>query len=181
MPMCPNTYPRDARINPVRPRLSRTRAAARTDRFIEDLVLPDEEPAECRAVVEEWTHEFPPASAGDRVLLEQLAISALEKRRARRVRLAVVAEKVRTAAYGFDCEQQAEVEAAVAQLAASPAAAVARLNRTAAGTRYLIGRWERLKAIFDIEGTWYGQDRDEATRLQGIRSGKQHLAESETA
>jgi hypothetical protein len=35
--------------------------------------------------------------------------------------------------------------------------------------------------VFDVEGTWYGEDRDEATRLQGARSGLEHLAESETA
>jgi hypothetical protein len=149
--------------------------------FIEGLALPDEQPAQCRAVLEHWLAEFPPASPGDRVLVEELAVASIEKERARQARTAILHEKVRTAAYRFDCEQQAEVETAAALLVKAPAQAMARLGRTAAGVRYLIGRWERLEAVFAVEQTWYGQDRDEAMRLQGVRAGKEHLAENETA
>jgi hypothetical protein len=173
-----------ARLDQVTPFVLVPEGAAplvETGLFIEDLALPDEQPAQCRAVLESWLAEFPPSSAGDRDLVEQLAVAALEKERARQARAAILHEKVRTAAYRFDCQQQAEVEAAAALLVKAPAEAVVRLNRTAAGVRYLIGRWERLKAVFAVEQTWYGQDRDEAMRLQGVRAGKEHLAENETA
>jgi hypothetical protein len=178
--LSPDTDARLARFYPP-VRAAAGAPVAEAHRFIEDLALPDEEPARCRVVLEQWLDQFPPAGAGDRVLVEQLTVASIEKERARQARTAILQEKVRTAAYRFDCEQQAEAEAAAALMIKSPAEAVARLNRTAAGTRYLIGRWERLKAIFDAEGTWYGQDRDEAMRLQGVRPGKKHLAESETA
>jgi hypothetical protein len=170
-----------ARLDRVTPFVLDPEGAAEAGLFIENLALPDEEPARCPAVLDQWLAEFPPASTGDRLLVEQLTVASIEKERARQARAAMLHEKVRTAAYRFDCRQQAEVEAAAALLVKSPAEAVARLGRTAAGVRYLIGRWERLKAVFAVEQTWYGQDRDEVIRLQGVRPGKEHLAESETA
>jgi hypothetical protein len=177
----PHTPARLGRITPFVLDPGGTPAPADTGLFLSGLALPDEEPVQCRAVLDQWLAEFPPASAGDRVLVEQLAVASIEKERARQARAAILHAKVRTAAYRFDCHEQAEVEAAAALLVKSPAEAVARLGRTAAGVRYLIGRWERLKVVFAVEQTWYGQDRDEAMRLQGVRSGKEHLAESETA
>jgi hypothetical protein len=148
---------------------------------IESLALPDEDPAACRAELAHWQSVFPAANFADGTLLEQLAVASIEKQRARRARIALLTEKVRTAAYRFDREADQEVQKYVSMMSRSPDRAVAGLNESAAGTRYLISRWERLKAVLDVEKTWYGQDRDEATRLQGARSGKSHLAESETA
>jgi hypothetical protein len=148
---------------------------------IESLALPDEDSDACRAELDHWQNVFPPADFADRTLLEQLTIASIEKQRARRARRALLAEKVRTAAYRFDREEDQKVQEYVNTLDKSPAVAVAGLNESAAGARYLISRWERLKAVFDVEQTWYGQDRDEATRLQSARAGKEHLAESETA
>jgi hypothetical protein len=180
MTFFPETFARLDLINQFDPPASGT-PAADPGLFLETLVLPDEDPAHCRAVLQQWLDVFPPASAADRVLVEQLTVASIEKERARQARTAILKDKVRTAAYRFDGQQQAEVEAAAALLVKAPAEAVARLNRTAAGTRYLIGRWERLKAVFALEQTWYGQDRDEAIRLQGARAGHAHLAENETA
>src|SRR5262249_22087016 len=101
--------------------------------------------------------------------------------RARRARAALLAEKVRTAAYRFDRAQQQEVEKYANMLIRSPAEAVAGLCSFAAGTRHLIGRWERLETVFALEQTWYGADRDEVMCLQGVRPGHDHLAENETA
>jgi hypothetical protein len=147
----------------------------------EALALPDEAPDDGRAELACWLAEFPPADRLEHNLVEQLAVAALEKKRARRVRTALLAEKVRTAAYRFDEANRQQVQRYEKMLITSPAEAVAGLASFAAGTRHLIGRWERLKAVFALEQTWYGQDRDEAMRLQGVRPGKEHLAESETA
>jgi hypothetical protein len=143
--------------------------------------LPDEAAGAGRAELERWLAEFSPADLAQRALVEQLAVASLEKERARRARTALLAEKVRTAAYRFERAQEQEVERYEKMLIASPAEAVAGLCSFAAGTRHLIGRWERLKAVFALEQTWYGADRDEVMRLQGVRPGHDHLAESVTA
>ena len=76
----------------------------------EALALPDEAPDEGRAELERWLAEFPPADLAQHALVEQLAVASLEKERARRARTALLAEKVRTAAYRFDRAQEQEVE-----------------------------------------------------------------------
>jgi hypothetical protein len=177
--MFPRTYFVNDCFNP--PLAARTRAAPEADLglAIAAMALPDE-PA-CRAELEQWLSVFPPASIADRVLVERLAVASIEQRRAMRARSALLAEKVCTAAYRFDRAQDQKVHKYINMLCKSPERALAGLTASAAGTRHLIGRWERLKAVFDVEKTWYGADRDEVTLLQGARCGIGHLAESETA
>ena len=175
------TLSRLRQYNPRDPALRAARAAAALRLDFEALALPDEDPAESRALVDAWVGDFPPRSVADDAMIEQAVAASIDKKRCLRARASLLAQKVRTAEFSFDRQQQDEVEAYVEMLADRPARALAGLNRSAAGARYQIGRWERLAGILQVEGTWYGHDRDEATRLQGATPGLDHLAESEAA
>src|SRR5579871_4468893 len=79
-----------------------------------------------------------------------------------RVREALRAEAVLTAEKQWDEVSEDNVEELVEMLDGTPHEAVRLLKRTAAGCRELIRRWERLEALLEQEGTWYGGDRHEA-------------------
>jgi hypothetical protein len=148
---------------------------------IEALALPDEAPGHLSALLQGYIDEIRPAGRTEQALVEQLAVSTIEKERILRARTAILAQKVRTATFRFDQSQEAEVQALVELLPAQPARALAGLNRSAAGTRYQISRWERLAAILEVEPTWQGQDRDEVAILLGAKPGLSNVASSETA
>ena len=148
---------------------------------IEALALPDEEPGRLSALLQELLDQWRPATRTAQALVEQLTIATIEKQRLVRARTAILAEQVRTAEYRFDQAADIEVESYVELLPSQPARALAGLMRRAAGLRWLIGRWQRLETILSVQETWYGQDRDEATLLQGSRPGLENLSASETA
>jgi hypothetical protein len=61
-----------------------------------------------------------------------------------------------------------------------PSAAVVALKRSAAGCRWLIGRWEYLEEKLKAGGTWYSCDRIEAIQLQGLSAMVEDLYISES-
>jgi hypothetical protein len=143
--------------------------------------LPGEQPGRCQTLRDAWLAEFPMVQGGDLALIDQVVTATLDRERSLEARTAILTERIRTAELRFDQAQEQQVAACVALLPSDPVQALAGLNQTAAGTRYQIQRWERLEEILKVEGTWYGQDRDEAILLQGVRAGREHMAGSEAA
>ncbi len=159
------TQSRIERYNRHDPTWWKARAATALD--IESLALPDENPAQLRALLDAYLAAYPPASIADQAIVEQVVVSTIDRQRCLEARTSLLAEKVRTSALRFDQAQQNEVSTYKAMLPESPAQALAGLHQSAAGCRHLIGRFERLQTILGVEGTLYGHDRDELCLLQG--------------
>jgi len=179
MALSPLTLSRIKRYNPRNPAWWSFRAATSLD--VEALALPDESPAQLRALLDAFLADYPPASIGDMVILEQVVVASIDRSRALQARTSLLSEKVRTAELRFDQAQQNEVETYKAMLPEAPARALAGLHQTAAGCRHLISRFERLEAILRVDGTLYGQDRDELCLLQASRPERELHPHSDTA
>jgi hypothetical protein len=179
MSVAPRIQKRCDRYNP-RDRDCR-RLRADVGLAIDSLALPDESPARWRTLYDDLIQDYQPATRSQLELVEQLTVASIDQHRAVEARMSLLAEKVRTAEFRFDQQQEAAVETFRALLPINAPAALAGLNQTAAGMRYQIRRWERLGAILEAHGTLHGQDRDELTMLLGAKAGRENLAASETA
>jgi hypothetical protein len=62
-----------------------------------------------------------------------------------------------------------------------PGTPVVGFERSAAGCRWMITRWERLERLLAADGTWYGMDRFETIQLQGLSAMVPNFYESEPA
>jgi len=135
--------------------------------WIEELALGDERPEDLRARLEAARAAYRPDSPTAEALVLQATLSQLEVQRCHKIRASLRAEKVRTAVKRFDEEQDDEIGRIQDEWQARPRASVIAMQRTAAGVRYLIARWERLGRRLEEDGTWYGKDRLEAIGLRG--------------
>jgi hypothetical protein len=136
----------------------------------EELAFDDADAALLRETLTYWMESYQPETPAEVEFINIAATSSVQIRRSRRFYQAETAENRRNAATRHD--QQAED--AVAQLRKSlkdePEDTVRLLGRSAAGCRWLIGRWERLEKKLGLEGAagWRWADCDEATRLLGF-------------
>jgi len=97
-------------------------------------------------------------------------VALLDKRRIERVRTTVRTERVRTAVLDFERWQEDEVARCVDLFNESCAYGLRHLLRSAAGCRWAITEWEKLKKKLAEDGTWYSFDRLSAIQLQGSSS-----------
>jgi hypothetical protein len=133
----------------------------------QSLALPNEEPCQNQAKLDEWLDFYKPRTPGERDLIEQAVTASIQLKRCQRFHHATVSEQVENAAQDWDEANAEEVARLIAALETDPAEAVEGLKLTADGVAWLLGRWARLRAIFEAEGRWTEPDRDEAIRLTG--------------
>jgi hypothetical protein len=128
-----------------------------------------------------WARFFVSPSPLEWGLIEQAVQAQADRDECVRVRAALRADALRTADRRFVEMEEDHVEHYRRRLDGDPATSVLALNRSAAGCRYLIARWEHLEQALAADGTWYGADRMEAIQLQGLSSLVDDLYVSEPA
>jgi hypothetical protein len=148
---------------------------------IEVLAPGDEPPAALRARLEAAYAAYAPTTPGDVTLVEQLAASALEAQRCRRLQARLRTEQRRTAELRWEQEQEDEVRRCTLLSNTDPPACLTSLKRTAAGCRWAAAEWRRLAAALAADGTWYGINHHRAIMLQGHSSHVDDLYFSEEA
>jgi hypothetical protein len=148
---------------------------------LDDLAWFLESAPELRAKLEEWVNCYQPESPAESALIENTFLSLVQGRRVLEAQTELVNHQVRTARRRFDLEQEDQVEEARRLFATDPARAVLLLKRTAMGCRWMIGRYLRLKALFEKDGTLYGDDRSELIQLHGEEAYSDTLFKSEGA
>jgi hypothetical protein len=135
--------------------------------WILGLALGNERPENLRQRLEAARAEYAPATPTDLALVEQLCVAQLEIERCHRIRATLRAQKIREALFRFEEKQEEKVAHLQAYFNKNPAWACIDLKCSAAGVRYMIGRWEHLARRLDEDHTWYGTDRLEAIQLLG--------------
>ena len=149
---------------------------------IEQYAILTENAPELGGKLDWWYDYYRPATPGECALLDMAVMASVQHQRVLGCLTETVNQQVRTAVFHFDCDQEDEVQRYRDMLETRPGVAVVGLKRSALGTRFLIGRWERLLGLLQTEGTLYGNDRNEAIHYQGARATKpENLFESEGA
>ncbi len=133
----------------------------------EILALSGEDGAAVERLADEWYDFYKPQSPAERELLEMAVTASVQRKRIVRAKTAVVAQQVRVAEFNFDQHFRDQIQAVVGQLEDDPGNVVHRYRASAAGCRWLIGRWERLSQMLEKDQTLLGHDRHEAIQLQG--------------
>jgi hypothetical protein len=131
--------------------------------LIEKYALLTESAPELREKLDLWYGFYQPATPGECEQLNMAVMSSVERRRVHASLTEIVNQRIRTALFELDCEQEDEVDRYRAMLETDPGRAVVGLKRSALGVRFLIQRWERLLRLLHDEGTLYGNDRNEVT------------------
>jgi len=134
-------------------------------------ILPDEDPDEVQALLDEWTGHFNPQSPDAKHLLDQCVHSALLFQRVVRCQAAVMSKHMREAARDRDFEAADNVAGFAAGLTSDPDGSVRGLRQTALGCRYLINAWERLGSRLNDLRWWSYDELEEALRLLGLDPG----------
>ena len=147
---------------------------------LERFELPGEK-GEYRAEIDRWRALYPSTSVAACHLINCGVFASIQLRRIDRAEAALVRSKVRAAERAWDKEQEDEAETFKRMLGKEPAAAVRGLEGIAAGCRWLVGRWRRLEALWEQDGTWRGPDLHEAIQLQGVRAELACLRDRESA
>jgi len=135
----------------------------------ETLVLPNEDPADAAALSQQWEDFYRPRSPAEAAYVGKIVRSLRKAERLRRAEDQMLDDQVRSAGDRFDRAQEEQVERFRALLQDDPAAAVRGLMGTAAGCRWMLGRWEHLKSELAERGAWVSSQRELATRLMGLR------------
>jgi hypothetical protein len=135
----------------------------------EVLPLPNEDPAKVAEREQAWNEYYRPQSPGAQHLVTECVRATLLADRAHAFHAAALSKQIREAPAEWDRAQDDVVTNLTALLPTDPAEAVRLLKQSAAGCRWLLGRWERLADAFTAHGWWAAEDRDEALRLRGSR------------
>jgi hypothetical protein len=135
----------------------------------ETLVLPNEDPAAAQALRQQWDDFYRPRSPAEAAYIDKAVLALRKSERLRHAEHQALADQVRSAQQRHDDEQDAEVDRLAAMLKEDPAEAVRGLIRSAAGCRWMLGRWEHLQAELAERGAWVTSQCELATRLQGLR------------
>ena len=160
-----------------------------------DVVLPTEDPQAFQARLDDWNDDFPQAGAVGRCLIERAAHASWRLDRCARYETARLAHRVRHAVDRHDYEESRHAEAVGRRLLFEPLdrfaaptlpdpttleklqrrhddhpAVLAReLQTTAAGVRWLLGRWAELAEALEVRQFWHAADTYKAVRLLGRR------------
>src|SRR3954447_2794838 len=132
-------------------------------------VMANEDPELVAALLAEWDDHYLPQSPAARHLVNQCVAATLLADRCRLAHDAALADQVDEAAKAWDHARCAEVAEAWNGLGRDPKVAVAAMEKTGCGCRWLISRWERLGAKLQARGYWDRAECDEAARLSGAR------------
>src|SRR4051794_19018930 len=132
-------------------------------------VMAIEDPEVVAARLAEWDDHYLPRSPAARHLVNQCVAATLLADRCRLAHDAALADQVDDAGKAWDHARCAEVADAWNGLARDPKVAVAAMEKTGHGCRWLISRWERLGERLKARGYWGRADCDEAVLLSGVK------------
>jgi hypothetical protein len=133
----------------------------------ETRALPGEDAVLLRETTARFFDIYRPTTPGEAACVDDMAWARVQVTRVRRSIQAILVRQCDAAALDYDLGQETEVQRLIDTLRHSPAAALHQLRQSAAGCRWLIGRWERLGTALHQQGGWTTAERDEAIRLQG--------------
>src|SRR4051812_19937516 len=136
---------------------------------VKTLVMANEDPGVVAARVVEWVDHYLPQSPAARHLVNQCVAATLLADRCRLAHDAALADQVDEAAKGWERALVAEVTEAWDGLADDPKRAVAAMELSGCGCRWMIARWRQLGTRLKLLGSWDQDDCDEAVRLSGVR------------
>ena len=116
-----------------------------------------------------WASSFKPLNPWELWLLEITAITTLRLEVCEQSRLMSVVLKAQRADHAeiWEVDRENEVAETLAKFAQDPVQQVAKLRQTVQGVRWLLARWEDLRAVLDSRGTWEMATRGLAFRMQG--------------
>src|SRR4051794_12686832 len=140
-------------------------------------VMAIEDPEVVAARLAEWDDHYLPRSPAARHLVNQCVAATLLADRCQLAHDSTLADQVDEAAKAWDHARCAEVADAWNGLARDPKVAVAAMEKTGHGCRWLICRWERLGRELELRGYWDRAECDEAVRLTGARPTPEGLRE----
>jgi hypothetical protein len=135
---------------------------------IERLALGDELPEALRARLDTAYDTHAPATPTDVALIELATVAQIELERLFQIRANLRADAIRTAELEWQWRCDDEVYHHVRMFNQDPFLALAGLKRSAAGLRYLIGRWTEISASLSNEGSAFGADRVYLIQMQGL-------------
>jgi hypothetical protein len=148
---------------------------------IEALNLADEDPARLRIELDRWYAFYRARSPIAIACVGWAFLAWVRLGRLRRSEESLRTAAIRKAEERWDDAQDQLVEKYKRMLALAPADAVGALEGFAAGCRWMINRWQRLKGLLEKDGYWCAGDRDEAIRLLGAEPVLDRLRDSRGA
>ena len=134
----------------------------------EKLLMPGEDPEAIAALQRRWDDYYRPASPAAEHLVDLCVRAQLVSDRCFRAHDHAVAGQVEEAHEMFDRARARAIAHQETFFVDDPAAAVAALAETGEGCRAMIGRWERLGGLLEVQGHWTTADCTEALGLLGM-------------
>ena len=134
------------------------------------IVVSEEEAGEVATLAGELEGEMKPSGKLGRILVHRIAVMAVRLDKCSRYDEVATAKRVRDAETDHDVVRDAEVEALVATIDATPAASVRGLKRTRAGIDRLIRLWLVLRGVLGQTASepWRVAHRDRVNHLLGF-------------
>jgi hypothetical protein len=164
-----------------RSRLNSLKHSARAETLYP--VLPQEDPAELAARIQEWVDDYQPTNAIERELVTRAARLSWTLDRAERHETALLARRVRKAMLRSRAKRMEKVCDLGRKLfymagkrllpnsgppwADDPSAFVARLEETPEGVRWLLDRWIEMRCLIISDELWTFHDQFRFVRLLG--------------
>ena len=148
---------------------------------IETLALPGEDPADLRALLDQWYDAYQPASPGEFHLVDMAVYDLIRIRRCRRCQETVEEKLIRNTRNRWSiARRRVRLEKFTAMLATDPAAAVVELKRFAFGCAWLIDCWEQLRSLVEREGATSVDGRGDLAVFDAVDANHQVLSSEET-
>ena len=159
------------------------RPQARPARQTVNPVLPQEDPAELEAKIQEWLDDHQPTNAVERDLVTRAARLSWTLDRAERYETALLSKQVRKAMLGSRAKRTEKVCELARKLfymagkrllpdsgpawADNPSAFVARLEESPEGAQWLLDRWVEMRCLLISDENWTFLDQFKFVRLLG--------------
>jgi hypothetical protein len=131
------------------------------------LPIPGEDPAAIAARADAWNDYYLPQSPAAQHLVNECARATVQSDRVAKFQAAALAAQQKEARAAWLDQRAKDVKAQAARLRKKPAEARQQLLSTAAGCRYLIGRWEILQRTLFDRAIWTNREANEVARMLG--------------
>ncbi|MDX2038963.1 MAG: hypothetical protein SFX72_20120 [Isosphaeraceae bacterium] len=131
------------------------------------LLLPEAEGERARSLEGRLLRDFPPANAGEQLLIRRIAVDSIKAERAQALLIAARARAVERAELLWDEDHRRLALETARLLEDEPERTVAALELTKAGTTWLLERWRLLEELLDRPEGWAAEHRAHALDLLG--------------